>query len=1198
MAKKKQIYDYDYDEDYEEYEDGSGAKKKVSAVKIILITLIALLLVLAIAFGVLIGVNSCSNSNVSDYDKYDTTEHKTNTLVGTYGEVVGNTDRKPAEEVKDYSLPTGYPEYGKSLDGVLGLDAESIAKRNAIVGEANYLAATGTWNAGEGGGYVWMDKDGYLYNGTTANPEKAMDKANPSVQRKLFKHSASVGLYDGNVSDSEPAVIKKITLRDKGYNGYSVTGIYAPAGEVIKIEISKADMEATGGIVVHIGQALYNGKANNIWVSDEGTGNRMNRFPVLLNTMKVNKDTSVYDEETGIYTAYVGSFLGGPLYIRNSNATFTVTISGGVNYRHFILGSTTEQEFEELSKSTAPYFDLEIWNYGILFSGPVKYVRAKSYDDLYKVAVLWDKIASVTTTGSKQGIVFLFDPFVAAGAACAFPGQMSVNAPLSWMEATLNYEAIVTSGCWGSIHEYHHNFQGYGVGDGGEVTNNALSLVSYSLFTEISKSRAPGNYGAAGLSGWNRYTSATFALNEVKKAEPENGKKGLALYATLLHNFGQDAFIKAKVKGGGQSYQAYADAWEYVTHYNMTFYFNTMLGENITSTAPSSYPMFVPVSSFYQTGRAYTYDGDKIYINTMTPYMIPSGENFILDLNPYVDGNAGSVVLPEGFTYKIKSFTKPEHGGLYETTDKNLYRYEPDEKELRSGKFSFILEITAPNNAFKVEDVELVFELEQTQDSNKWTTERTTYTYSGSVPYKTAKEAYEQGYAGYTSVESGDNINDSLDGKVIQNCNSEVWFNSNRSDIPTNQIIEIRGKYYIDENAKYRFALRGRWSTALYLSIGSPDNFEFAAEYNQTDTKNPYFPLTDGTYVDMELERGTWVYYKAVMLLERKMSTTAFIGVGFGKYDFEDNTVETRYADSYRSDFSFDDEKVFEADYFYVRENTFDYTDNVLYKPENITAVKEKCLNLSPWATYGTDDLSILFDGVNDKGDKQSQWHTSTKPTEEKPFTLVVDMGEVCNANRVVLYSQAGRPDPCFPKDAKLYTSLDGETFTLAKTYTNLAYSGSVQKFDFDACELRYYKLEITASYSSFLILRELELWHANEVNGGSLYSLDSDMFTLSGDWQGARAQSSFGHCYVGNKNSSVKFEFTGNGLAILASKSYGHNFKVIIDGKEVASEQVKEDSAEYFVAYLLTSLTNTAHTVEIVLTGGAGIDSVATFAK
>ncbi|MDE6355742.1 MAG: hypothetical protein K2L67_00665 [Clostridia bacterium] len=62
-----------------------------------------------------------------------------------------------------------------------------------------------------------------------------------------------------------------------------MTGIYAPAGEVVKIQLSEEDMEATGGITVHIGQALYNGQANNIW-----NARNVNRMPTLRRGINIS----------------------------------------------------------------------------------------------------------------------------------------------------------------------------------------------------------------------------------------------------------------------------------------------------------------------------------------------------------------------------------------------------------------------------------------------------------------------------------------------------------------------------------------------------------------------------------------------------------------------------------------------------------------------------------------------------------------------------------------------------------------------------------------------------------------------------------------------------------------------------------------------------------------------------------------------
>ncbi|MDE6565767.1 MAG: M60 family metallopeptidase, partial [Clostridia bacterium] len=588
-------------------------------------------------------------------------EYRTTAAAGYTAEILGTVDRNIPKTTSNEGIvtnPNMYPTYGYTPRGITEQD------RRELINEAWQLCSTNTRIGSDGypkGTYNKMDKDGNLtlVGGThTVGPNK------------LYKHTCAVGMYYGNVSDDEKAVIKKMTFNPRSFQShsmYNVTGLYAPAGEVVKIEISEEDMEATGGLTIHIGQALYNNKANNIWLAK----GQMQRFPVILNTMVINKSTAEYDANKHIYTGYVGSFLGGPVYVGCKTKTFSVTISGAVTYSHFILGHTTPEEFEANKDSTAPYFDLEVWDNGVLHSGPKSGAQNFSYDDLFKAAVLWDQVTSVTTNGNNQNIVFLYDPFVAAGAAVAFPGQYSVNCPAGWMSNSLNYESIIKNGAWGNFHEYHHNFQGYGVGNGGEVTNNALTLVSYALFTKISANRRIESLGASGLGGWNSYTSATWALDQVKAISdptrnPSNGNQGLALYATLLHNFGADAFIQVRKLGGGQSYLNYFKKWEQVTHNNMTYYFKEMLkadefgnmtDEWLETNSNPDYPMFVPVSCVYQTGRSYNYDDENLYFQTMQPYVIPYGQEFTIDLSKYTMENnmykSGSIVIPEGFSYKI-----------------------------------------------------------------------------------------------------------------------------------------------------------------------------------------------------------------------------------------------------------------------------------------------------------------------------------------------------------------------------------------------------------------------------------------------------------------------------------------------------------------------------------------------------------------
>ena len=1225
--------------------------------------------------------------------EYDT-DFKSITEVGYHGEVIGEVERNIPSKTRDEGLSV-YPKYGSTLNTVIGGGAEQVAARDALIYESSYLTAANTWNGGAGG-YTWMDENGFLYKGSTAEPEPVLDKS--GHHRRLYKHTASAGLYGGDVSNTEKAIIKRVTLRPRGYNSYSVTGVYAPAGEVIKITVSAKDMEATGGLSVHIGQALYNGKANNIWTAK----NQMQRLPILLNTMNVNKNTSTYDEETDTYTAYVGSFIGGPLYIRNVGATFTATISGGVAYSHFILGYTTEEEFNENRLSSAPYFDLEVWNLGVLHSGPKRQAANYDYDDIYKAAVLWDKVASVTTTNSRQGIVFLYDPFVAAGAAVAFPGQQSVNCPEGWMANSLNYNGIVTSGAWGNFHEYHHNFQGYGVGGGGEVTNNGMTLVSYALFTKISANRGIANYGAQGMSGWNTYTSATWALNDTLKIprgeNPGNGKQGLALYATLLHNFGPDNYIQAKVKQQQtgdykENYLGYMRAWQDVTRNDMSYYFKDILqgvsAEEAAQYGNSDYPMFVPVASVYQTGRSYSYNGEKKSFTTMQPYVIPVSESFDIDLSPYTvaDGSyaSGSVVIPEGFTYRIKSFTNPTNGTVIKVDGQHLtYKPANASANARSGQIVVTLEITNQSNTvngkkFTVADVDLTLEFEMTNEFNKMTLERTTYFYEAGSMYTDAQEAYEKGFAGYTKVDGKYDHNN-----PTQNSNTDIWFypdtQANRDKYPNapvwhfvrdNTIDVIEGKLYAEETAKYRIYLRGRLNCAVYYSLDGK-SFTLGATVKDSKTTDKFRPDDENTYFDLELKENSWVYFKEVLIVQSSPAVS-YIGLGMKKWDkfqyainkdyfnadgkavaseeaegYEytvstykfagatyaieevhldgaknsyqvnkgnglENVTEAEfkefvetpvisnnqqpYANGYRNSYEFPENSDFETDYFYKRTYNYNYTDNVQLGVGEQKVVTEQCANLKLSTRYGGNDLSVVVDGIKDSGGAL-QLHTADngRPSAEEPFTLVIDLGKVYIANRLLLYSQGGRSDPQFPTAINLYASLDGENYKLIKSYTGLTYSGNLQTLDFDDTEMRYYKIEITETRGAFVILRELEMWKVFEVNGGSKFAPDDEAFGYSGTWQGVQTESSFGHIYKGSAGSTMTFTFEGTRVGFLSSAVYGKNFKVKIDGKEVASLELKEDNGQYFLTYLSAALDSGTHTVEFICTGEATIDSVVTF--
>ena len=1183
-----------------------------------LITGLGFIVGIALIVVIILSVRSCSNTNEEYVNPY-----KTTTRVDYETEYLGTVERT-IPEVKNEGLEA-YPKYGSTLKSVIGSSEEVVAKRQAIITEAWNLASTKTRIGSDGfPKNTWdrMDKDGNLYLGDWNTPSGA------KTPDKLYKHSSSVGLYLGDISDDEPGVVKRITMGPRGYDSYGITGLYAPAGEVVKLEISKEDMDATGGIVIHIGQALYNSKANNIWLQK----NAMNRFPIILNTLNVDKSTATLDEETGIYTAYIGSFLGGPIYIRNENVTFTTTISGAVSYSHFILGYTTEEEFNKNAQTSTPYFDLEVWEYGVLHSGPKTYASKFNYEQIYDAAVLWDKISLVSTQRSKQGIVFLYDPFVAAGAAVAFPGQRSVNCPMGWMTGSLNYEGLVNGGSWGNMHEYNHNFQGYGCGGGadGEVTNNALNIVEYSLFTKISSNRQIGSYGTAGLGGWNNYTSPSWSLSRIN-ANSIGSTNGLAVYSTLLHNFGQDAFMKS-AKGNGE---AYFVNWGNTVHYDMSYYAgltNTYSNGNSYKDSlhqkQKDYPMFVPVSSVYQTGRSYNYDGEKRYIETQQPFVISYGSEYVVDLSPYTEQNgqyaSGSVVLPSGFSYKIKDVNAKEVNGTFVKNPDSEYSYtfKPN-TELRSGKIYVTLEITKDDNAFEVEDVDLVLEFEQTHERTKNILERTTYTYEEGKAYTSAIEAYNKNYAGYKEKIEADNIN------FTQNSNTDIWYapkgNTQHPDhiVPDNSVVEVKGKLFFEITGKYRIALRGRNNCALYISQDDGKTFTLAGkiEDEKVIKNSAQFRLNDeNTYIDIEItQEETWIYYKTVLITQAS-DTTPYIGVGVSQWTTPTYTIQTTtdengkeitkyfnaqgkevteeeasnvtpiaptsmgYATAYRNSYVPIKSK-FESEYFYKREYTYSYKDNTYYK-DSATLLSSE--NYSPW-NKNDHKIENIVDG-----NANTFIHTNYQASEQKPLVLTVDLGKEITANQMTLLTQY-RPngDYHFPTDFVLEGSLDGETFFEIGKYEGVKRSNTSVIVNFDEIQtFRYYRLTMTKSSGSYIILSEIQFAKILEFNNGHQVALDSPEVIMKGKWEPKSVLSTFGHVYVGKNGSTVEYEFEGNRFGILSSSSLGYGFEVYIDGKIIDSVELKEVSGTG-MTYISSLLENGKHKVKIKCTGNSNIDSL-----
>lgn len=828
-------------------------------------------LFVAALFGGIFTLPVSAGAATADYNKYPA-----NTRVGYYAQYLGTVERK-IPEVKNEGSTTVFPKYGTTL---YGPNSNSAERRN-LRGENLKLISAGLPGI-TNCLYDSMDKDGNLY----LNGEQ--------TGGALYKHTASADMYYGNVSDTEDRVVKQISYKSRTY-GNLITGLYAPAGEVVSLTVDEADLEASGGFKVFIGQVFSDGSANMILKDSYA----VNRMPIIANAMNLTKDTLTSEAvDGGKVTFYFGSFLGGPVYLQpvNGGSSFTVTISGGVRYSHFILGYTTEDEFNENKNSSAPYFDLEVWDRGVRHSGPKKYAEKYSYSQLYNAAVFWEKVASLanqfpksSTFNSSYGINFVYDCFVTA----QLVPQNTLNCPEKWLSDALDYSALVSNGNDEILNKYTSRFtSGWGLSKD-SASDDAITLLVYSLYTDISSKRNITSENE-GLEGLAQNASASLALKQLK-GERQND---IAVHATVIHNFGQDLFIQA-VKEDSRYTQS-TDRWfkslVEVTKHDMTYYFTKLCKlevsqETLDWAKSKNYPMFVPSACIYQTGGLYELGGERVQFQTMQPYVIEYDAPFEIDFDKVLE-------LPYGFSYKIKSVSSPENGSM-EKLNSHTYIYTPDGGQKLSGKIYIRIGIDRDDKSFTVEDKVLILEFRQKQTKPR-ILERTTYTYSSGDAYTSADQAFEASYAGYEGKIS--------DNPVQTDVNANADISSGGNTVGT--IIEVKGKIFISSSGDFRIALRGKGSGALYLSSDGTV-YELSASFDGSE--NTQFSDTAGTFKDLTLVQGRWLYFKEVLLVTQSDS---FLCLGMGKFAGTGVTVDP-VTGAYRNNYFADSETAFVGEHRY-----------------------------------------------------------------------------------------------------------------------------------------------------------------------------------------------------------------------------------------------------------------------------------------
>lgn len=1039
--------------------------------------------------------------------------------VNQWSQTIGTVSRNIPQTTSNEGLCERYPTYGTALKDVTDEEKDAILQENALI-----MASKTTYDA--------MDKDGnLLLNGQP-------------IGKKLYKHTAAVGMYYGNVDDDEQAVVERITIAANEQRNF-VTGLYAPAGEVVKVEISEEDLAAIGGsFTVVVGQVSHRNNVNNIWKARDD----FSRMPVVANILEVTTTT-----------AYVGNPLGGPVYVYPSavGSTFTVTISGAVKYAYYVHGQTTAAQVEEMKKYSAPYYDFEVWDLGVRVSGPSAY-GSYDYENLVKVGNLWEKIIRTSrqvpsSANPNIGVGFVCDCFVAAGAACAFQGGHSwVNMPCSWMSGALNYQNMVTDGFWGVIHEYNHLWQSYGMEGSktNEVTNNATSLLTYVSYTKISEKRSENDND---LSGWNRYTDASRSLREtVEKAKSGEPQHALNAYADIIHAFGVELYAKAtQLQQGGFEADNWYEALSLATDYNFTFYFEKMLNCTLSDEVKSLYDTadritFVPVATVFQTGRSIVQNGKEVFVETMLPYLIERGASVEVDFNK-------RLILPDGVTFKIKGVTKPASGEFVKIAQ-NVYSYTAGKEEY-SGAIKVRIELSSAD--FETQQVTLTLNFRQ-YDKNQ--VEVTKYLFD-QQPYTTVAEAVENNFEGYATVEN--------------NYSSSTFLNG----LSSGQIGVVSGKIYVEKSGNYAFCLRaGRGNNTLYLSVNDPNALQ---QVLSLSGNHPNWTVEGEQVVQLQLNAGDYVYFKEITLAQN--TSDAYTELGMANLD-ETSTmsaVPTRIlctVDMQMPNVEFSSEELFPRKYETTEQlDVSDSSEHALVS-----------VNMSSWDE--TTGIENIFDG-----NAATFYHNQRNNfvSEQNPFELVVDMGKIGTFNTIKILSRtSGQLN--FPCTFRLTVSNDGESWREVGNFENLPISGNAVQASFATEQFRYYKLVVTDTKSAtvvankYVTISSIEFSHSFAGTELSPYFLDyyvSDKESFVEEW----TESSFGKLIVGNGRAVGKF--CGSGFALVVRQDCDCVLKISIDGKETVVELSQSDGKQ--IAFW-SVLKSGEHKVQVeVVSGTLSVDSV-----
>ncbi|MDE6362525.1 MAG: hypothetical protein K2L53_06055, partial [Clostridia bacterium] len=324
--------------------------------------------------------------------------------------------------------------------------------------------------------------------------------------------------------------VQRVTAKvnvDARMSGYHITGLYLPAGETLTITVP-----------------------NTV---------RLNYYSVFVDTYSTERRVSKYiSSVTTELTSPTGGIVeifvpaGDEMTSESANASFNMTIEGGIVIPYYRLGRDTLGQIEQ---GNGAYAVLDCVNTRFYVPTSALYDEDKlcKIDDLYNVLLWWQ--SAVSFVNETLGIASSSRDYTASivfgdYSAISYDSSVRVTyAPISYFEKTLFYSNLLEGEAWDllfNICDYKTRVAGGDVGGiiSQETLINVLCAVDHVVMTN------PGEESYNGINWLHDSYSCLMGTLEILKLPSaeiiQNHQDDLAMafFINILHSFGLDKTIE------------------------------------------------------------------------------------------------------------------------------------------------------------------------------------------------------------------------------------------------------------------------------------------------------------------------------------------------------------------------------------------------------------------------------------------------------------------------------------------------------------------------------------------------------------------------------------------------------------------------------------------------------------------------------